>query len=108
MLDGRPVPLAFTGAEAPLANLLASAESIGRDDFEVVWYIEFRNSMDAGTAWAVGILAPFIPVFAGFGRVPGCTDCRPRGVSRITRKCPVNGGASAAGRWSGSIWLQEL
>lgn len=72
--DGRPVPLALTGAVAPLANLLASAASIGRDDFAVVWYIELRSSMDACAAGTEGILVPFMPAFAGFGRVPGCTD----------------------------------
>jgi hypothetical protein len=38
------------------------------------------------------------------GRVPGWRDWRPRGVSRMTRKWPVKGGESAAGRCSGSIW----
>lgn len=48
---------------------------------------------------------PFAPDGAlGMGRfVPGWRDCRPRGVSRMTRKWPVNGGARVAGRCSGSI-----
>ncbi len=59
-------------------------------------------------AEAVRGLAPFVlggaPV-TGFGRRPGCMDCRPRGVSSTTRKCPVKGGARAAGRCSGSIYI---
>lgn len=67
-----------------------------------------RSSREAEGAGAVGILAPFTPgpaaPVAAVGRVPGCTDCRPLGVSKMTRKWPVKGGASAAGLCSGSIW----
>ena len=34
---------------------------------------------------------------------PGWKGWRPRGVSRMTRKCPVNGGPTAPGLVSGSI-----
>ena len=69
--------------------------------------MELRSSRDAGAEGAVGILDPFIAAaLAGWGRLPGCIDCKPRGVSSITRKWPVNGGASAAGLCSGSIFYK--
>lgn len=63
-----------------------------------------RSSRDADPAVDPGFGAPFTPAAASFveGRVPGCNDCKPRGVSRTTLKWPVNGGANVAGRVSGS------
>lgn len=37
LVEGRPVPLALTGAEAPLARVVASEELIVREALEVVW-----------------------------------------------------------------------
>lgn len=48
------------------------------------------------------------PAAGWVGRLPGCSEVSPRGVSRMTRKWPVKGGASAAGRDSGSICEAKL
>jgi hypothetical protein len=49
--------------------------------------MELRSSRDAGAEGAVGIFELFIPAaLAGWGRIPGCIDCNPRGVSSSTRK----------------------
>lgn len=98
------VPLVFVRASA-------SVELRVREDFAVVWYMEERSSREARVAEVEGLDVPFNVVDVGapgcVGRVPGCKDVRPRGVSRMTRKWPVKGGANAAGRDSGSIYIKE-
>jgi hypothetical protein len=61
---------------------------------------EVRCDLDAGVGFGIKLI-PIGPEFTG-GLVPGWSAERPRGVSRITRKCPVNGGPRVAGRVSGS------
>jgi hypothetical protein len=69
--------------------------------------MEERSSREGGggTEEVFGMPPPVVLVAGCEARLPGCRDCRPRGVSRITRKCPVKGGARAAGRASGSIYM---
>ena len=72
----------------------------------------WRSSSEAELA-AAGLGAPFTPAAAAAvsfaeGRVPGCRDCKPRGVSSTTLKCPVNGGAKVAGRVSGSTYSNAV
>ena len=68
----------------------------------------WRRSREADVK-LVGLVGELVPLGAlafapsvGLGLVPGWRDWRPRGVSRITRKWPVKGGARVAGRVSGS------
>ena len=82
------VPLALTGV-VPLARVAASEELTGRDDFAVVWYMLERSSRDAGAAEgpACDLALPLaVGPAALLGRVPGCKDCNPLGVSKTTRK----------------------
>jgi hypothetical protein len=70
-----------------------------------------RSSKEAGVLLA--LMAPLGAVELGpaalgsrvVGLEPGWRDCKPRGVSRMTRKWPVKGGARVAGRASGSIYV---
>lgn len=91
---------------APAASALASPAESERAVLEVVWYMELRSSREAGAVVdGAGLEAgcPLVEACGWVGLVPGCRDCKPRGVSRITRKWPVKGGARVAGRASGSI-----
>ena len=99
------MPFGPPAVAALLLSAFASASDTSRDDLDDVWYMFVRSSSDAGVALGPGFApAPSL----SFGRVPGCKDCRPRGVSRMTRKWPVNGGANVAGRVSGSTYTDCL
>lgn len=71
--------------EMPLARLDASVALMGREAFDVVWYIELRSSSEAGVADGCLGAEPFMEAWGWVGLVPGCRDWRPRGVSRVTR-----------------------
>ena len=75
------------GWVAPLASTFASDELTSRDAFAVVWYIFERRSREAELVVVVGLGVPLTVVASfGLGLVPGCKDCKPRGVSSTTRK----------------------
>ena len=80
--------LALRGpGEAPLASAVASAEETSLEDLAVVWYIFERRSREAELVVVVGLGVPLTVVASfGLGLVPGCKDCKPRGVSSTTRK----------------------
>jgi hypothetical protein len=67
--------------------------------------MEVRSSSEARVAEDDGFEPPLTLAEDGLDAlVPGCKDWSPRGVSRMTRKWPVKGGAKVAGRASGSIY----
>lgn len=84
---------------ADLVSEVASSSVMVFDDLFVVWYMDVLRASDGGAGGRCGRVVP-----GAAGLVPGARDCRPRGVSRMTRKWPVNGGPSAEGRVSGSTY----